>query len=699
MPHFNMFLGMKPFLSAALVGVTVGTALITAPVSAQAKITRIDITSRDTTFEGRTFGAVGAYEKLRGKAYGEVDPSDPKNALIVDLQLAPRNARGMVEYAMDIYILKPLDMNKGNDKLFMELNNRGSKLFGGFNGSGGGNDPKTAADAGDAFLMQRGYTLAWGGWDPLAPAGGDRLTVTVPVAKNADGSSITGPSYEYIVNDNATTQTYGLTYSSATLDQQAATLTVRDHLTDTPVVIPASGWTYAGDKTIRLLPLGTPMKQSAIYEFTYTAKDPIVAGLGFAATRDFVSFLRNAQTDTVGNLNPLAGHVKATLAWTLSQPGRFVNDFVWLGFNQDELGGRVFDGIENWIGAGTGVAQNVRFSQTARTERNRQNHLYPEAFFPFAYNKLADPISGKVDGRNVRCEMTNTCPKMVHVNSSNEYWVKAGSMLHSTPLGADLKDPENMRFYMLSGMEHTLSGSPANSPGVCAQPRNVNNPNPALRGLFVALDEWVTQGIKPPKSLVPRVEEGTAVFVHPTGNNIGVVPAADLGWPAIPGVLYDGLVTVRNQMDFGPAFDATGVMGLAPGVPTGATYKHFVSRVDKDGNEVAGLRLPTVSVPLATFTGWAHRAAAYGGPDGCEGSGQTLTFPATKAERQASGDPRKSIEERYKTHEKYVAEVERAARKLVHKRLILQEDADAYVSAAEASSVLLPAVPKGNGKK
>lgn len=665
-------------------------ALASAPIAAHAEITRIDITSRAPTFDGRTFGAAGAYEKLRGKAFGEIDPTDPKNAVITDLSLAPRNARGKVEYAMDIMIIKPIDLSKGNSKLFMEINNRGGLLFGAFNGSGGGNNPSTATDAGDAFLMNQGYAMAWSGWDVSAAPGGNRLTLTVPIAKNVDGSVITGPSYEYIVNDNATTQSYALAYPAATLDQQTATLTVRDLLNDTPVVIPSNGWAYASDRTIRLLPAGAAFKQSAIYEFTYTAKDPVVAGLGFAATRDFVSFLRNAQTDSVGNANPLANHVKNTYAFTVSQPARFANDFIWLGFNQDVTGGKVFDGIENWIGAGTGVAANVRFAQNARTERNRQNHLYPEAFFPFAYNKLTDPISGKADGRNVRCESTNTCPKMIHVNSSNEYWVKAGSLLHTDTQGSSVQEPANMRFFVLASTEHTVGGSPANSPGICAHPRNVVDPNPALRGLFVALDEWVTKGVVPPKSDVPRIEDDNVAFVRPAANGVGVVDQTELGWPNIPGVRYTGVVTARNQMNWGPQFDSFGIMSINPPIPTGATYKHFVSKVDKDGNERAGIKLPPVEVPTATLTGWGLRAAAFAGPDGCESSGQTLNFAPTKAERLAAGDPRKSLEERYQRKDKYVEAVDRAARKLVQQRILLQADADRYVDAARSSAIVLP---------
>ncbi|HEV2612088.1 MAG TPA: alpha/beta hydrolase domain-containing protein [Noviherbaspirillum sp.] len=653
-------------------------------------ITRIEITSVESpTFQGRTFGDVGAYEKLRGKAYGELDPKDPRNTVITDLQFAPRNARGNVEYSMDIYILKPIDLAKGNHKLFMEVNNRGAKLFGALNQSTGGNNPTTSADAGQAFLMNQGYTLAWNGWDPSAPAGGDSLTISLPVARNPDGSSITGPSYEYLVFDNTTTQSAPLSYDAATRDKARAKLTVRDRLNDVAVTVPDTGWEYASDRSIRLLPAGTAFKQSAIYEFTYTAKDPVVAGIGFAATRDFVSFLRNAKTDSTNKANPLAGDIRRVHAFTISQPGRYMNDFIWLGFNQDERGGRVFDGVENWIAAGTGVALNYRFAQSPRTERNRQNHLYPEAPFPFAFNTLTDTLTGRTDGRNARCTQTDTCPKIMNVNSANEYWVKAGSLLHTDTQGNDLADPANVRSYLISGTEHTGTGSPANSPGMCAQPRNTTDPSPALRALFVALDRWV-DGVAPPPSAVPRRSDGSAAMIRATAesvNGVGEVPQSELGWPSIPGVTYTGLATIRNLLDFGPRFNQ-GIIDNYPPLVTGRTYPAFVSKVDPDGNEVAGIRLPPVAAPVATTTGWALRATAFGGPDGCEQFGQIIPFRTTQAERVAAGDPRLSLEERYRDHAGYVQAVTQSVNRLVEQRLLLPADAQRYISAAEASSVL-----------
>ena len=688
--------------------IALAAASIFAAPPAEARITRITIDpalSQSPTFEGRSFGDAGAYEKLRGKAFGEVDPRDSQNAVITDIELAPRNARGMVEYSMDIYILKPVNLRQGNRKLFMEVNNRGGKLFGGFNLSGGGNNPTTAADAGEAFLMHQGYSLAWNGWDISAPPGGDRLTISVPTAKNPDGSSIIGPSYEYIVFDNATTTSSPLAYPAATLDKANATLTVRDHLLQAPAPIAASGWSYNAAGTAISLAGNAPFKQGAIYEFSYVAKDPLVAGLGLAATRDFIAFLKHAVADDFGNANPLGGHARQAYTFSVSQPARYLNDFITLGFNADEQGRRAIDGILNWIGAGNGVAINFRFAQTARTERNRQNHRYPEANFPFAHPKLRDHLTGKRGGRSVACDGArddddhqgrrhhgghDTCPKTLEVNSANEYWVKTGSLLHTDTRGRDLEDPENVRFYLLSSVEHTVSGS-APTPGICQQIRNTTDPNPALRALFIALDRWVTRGVKPPKSEVPQ--RGTGVFSTPVGNGVGVIAQAQLGWPNIPGVTYSGVVTVRHLFNFGPRFD-DGIMDVNPPDFSGPVYPAFVSKVDADGNEIAGIRLPPVEAPVATTSGWALRSAAFGGGpgggnmDGCEASGQWIPFKVTRTERLAAGDPRKSLEERYGTHEGYVKAVAKAASKLEQRRLLLDDDVQRYIDAAQASSVL-----------
>jgi len=681
---------MRRRLSVAFV-----LAALSAPVvsPAEAHITRIVIDparSESPAFAGRTFGPdgrVGPYEKLRGKAFGEVDPDDPRNAVITDVKLAPRNARGKVEYSMDIFILRPIDLTKGNHKLFLDFNNRGDMRVAALNDAAASNNPTKAAQAGTGFVMNLGYTIVGNGWDAGASSDDDGMTIQVPIARNRDGSSITGPSYEYVNFDDSRGVRYVLTYPAATRDRSQATLTVRARLDDSPSKVPESGWEYVDDKTIRLLPAGTPFTQSHVYEFVYTAKDPVVAGLGLAATRDLVSFLRHAVKDEAGNANPLAGDVRNTFSFSISQPSRALNDLLALGFNEDEQGRRVIDGMLKWTGGGSGVQINYRFAQTGRTERNRQNHLYPEGVFPFAYPVLTDQLSGKTAGRIARCQASNTCPKIVDANSANEYWVKAGSLLHTDTRGLDLPDPDTVRFYLISGLSHGVGN--VTSRGQCQQFLNPTSPFPALRALLMALDQWVVAGTAPPPSLVPRQSDGTAVMAVPRpGHQTGIVPAEALGWPAIPGVTYTGVITSRYFLDFGPTLGEGLIARYPPALSGRTAYPHFVSRVDQDGNEVAGIRLPPVAAPIATTTGWALRRDGFGADEGCEANGQHIPFTVTKAARLTAGDPRLSLEERYGTHDGYVTAVTKAAETLEQQRLLLRADVEAYIDQARASQVL-----------
>jgi hypothetical protein len=472
-------------------------------------------------------------------------------------------------------------------------------------------------------------------------------------------------------------------YNTNSTDTTQSTLTVKDHLTDTPTTVPSTGWTWTSANTIALLPAGTPFKQSAIYELSYTSKDPVVGGVGFAALRDLASFLRYGTADTAGTPNPLAGAgLTRWVTWTLSQPARTMNDFIWLGFNQDLNGKQVFDGVFNWVGAGDGVGLNYRFEQSGRTERNRQQHFYQEGTFPFSYSTLTDPLSGKTDGRNMRCMATNTCPKIMNIISANEYWVKAGSLVHTDLAGNDIPDPANVRNYLLSGTQHA-SPAAANSLGSCQQFGNSIDQNPALRALWVDLDEWL-DGTPPPASAVPMRSTGTAVFSQTTANSplgIGVVDQTTLGWPTIPGVLFTGLITVHNLWNWGPNYDK-GVMSINPPQATGKVYPSFVSKVDSDGNEIAGIRLPGVAAPVATTAGWNLRSTALGGPDGCESTGTLIPFAPTVAAKVA-GDPRPSLDERYGSHAGYVAAVTAAANALAAQRLLLPADVQKYITTAQ----------------
>jgi hypothetical protein len=668
----------RVFLRAAFTYVLVAVCAFCPAVPAYARVKKIQIIAKESpTFGGYSWPGVGQYEKIVGKSFGEIDPKDPKNAVIVDLQLAPRNAEGLVEYSFDFYILKPMDLAKGNHKMLYEPPNRGRKTIAALNRGVGGNDPGSVKDASllaNSFLMPQGYSISFSGWD--FSAGADmadfNTTITLPVARNPDGSSITGPSYEYIVNAGTS---YELSYPAATLDRSKATLTHRVHLNDTPKIVPASGWQYNADGTaIELLPAGTSFVRNDIYEFSYTAKDPTVNGVGFAAVRDWNAWLRYETKDDSGTANPLAGDVTRIYTEVSSQPGRFLNDFRYLGFNQAENGKQVFDGMMQWIAAGDGISINYRWSQPGRTERNRQDHLFVEGRFPFANVMTTDPITGKTDSRYAKCTLTHTCPFAVEIFSANEYWVKAASLMTTDPAGTkDLPDSPFTRIYFMSSMQHGTGNGAAK--GACQQLQNPLDSQAVQRALFTALDKWVTAGTSPPSSQVPKLSDGT--LVKPDQNATG--------FPQIPGVTYSSFKTTRYLLNYGPDFYATGIPTINPPAFTppyqdnpanGPIYPSYVPKTDADGNDIAGIRLPEVQVPLATYTGWGLRAGPHSN-DGCEGSGQYIPFPKTKADRLASGDPRLSIEERYGNSATYSSSLLRdAVNHLVRLGFLLPFDAE-----------------------
>src|SRR5262252_589075 len=653
--------------------------------SAQARVTKVVIVKTESpTFGGKSFDAVGPYERISGQIIGEVDPNDRLNALIIDIGLAPKNPNGTVTYSTDFQILRPVDRTRGNKRLVYEITNRGStNVLGTLNDSKTGNDVETSGDAGNGFLMRRGYVVLESGWDFSAPRNGKLFTATVPVVKNLDGSSITGPNSEELVIDKAAPPAQQrLNYPAASADKSKTSLTVRKNYADAPIPLPASDWDYVDAKlnAVKLTSgnFGGPgsFGPTALYEFTYEAKDPVVAGLGFAAIRDIATFLRNAETDDKGTPNPLAGDVQYIYSFCSSQPCRTMHDFVQLGFNQPERAAgaapKAFDGVLDWKAGGSGLFMNYRFSQPVRTHRHHIARWTPEYQFPFADVKVTDTVTGKTDWRLRRCEESNTCPKTFEANSSNEYWAKASSMLQTDSQGRDLDlgSVVDVRYYLLASFPHGAG----NGPGICAQPRNPLRPNAALRALLADLDAWVTAGTAPPANQMPRVADGT--LVPP-------LPQDGYGFPRIPGVIYNGIHHTGDLWDFGPDFDKGFVSTLPPKL-VGTPYPVLVPKADADGNDIAGIRMPEVEVPVASYTGWALRAD---GLDGCDASGQKLDFAKTKAARLAAGDPRPSLEERYADHAAYVERVSRAARALKDERFMLEEDVQAYVAAAQAASV------------
>jgi len=713
-------------------------ALLT-PGSAQARVVFVQMSPPTIAFGGYSWPGVGQYEKITGIAYAEVDSIDRRNNVIVDLNAAQaqpaagqpgRTSGGKVAYLLNFYILKPVNLGQvdrnlnGYGKVLYEPPNRGNKTWTALGRvTGGGNDPASITDPNvlaGSFLMPRGYTLVWSGWEPLVPLAnlGTNLTASValPIAVKSDGSAITGPAYEYIVSSASS---FALSYPAATVDKSKATLTHRVHLDDPPVVIPASGWEYTSSAgtAIRLLPAGTSFTANDIYEFSYTAKNPTVAGLGFAAVRDWVSWLRYETQDEAAKPtpNPLANYITRVYTEISSQPGRMLNDFRHLGFNEDDhgsVGRKVFDGHMQWIAAGSGIGMNYRFSQSGRTERNRQDHLYPENLFPFASVATTDPFTKKTDSRYAKCQATGTCPFGVEIYSGNEYWVKSASLLHTTPDGAaDLPDSPYTRTYFMSSMRHGTGNSA--SRGLCQQFDNPLNSAPVQRALFLALDAW-TFGVQPPSSRVPRLFDGTMTLPDSTGFPTNIPDP--FGETPNGKVTYTGLKSTRYRYVLGESFYDSGIPSIFPPMMTppyeintaiplvsvnGPIYPSFVPRTDSDGNDIAGVRLPDVTVPLATYTGWALRRGAQAN-DGCEAAGQYIPFAKTKAARQASGDPRPSIEERYPTFAEYQSAVHRAIDALVKDGLMLCEDANGpngeFARLIQAGTDAGVPAPKGKGE-
>jgi hypothetical protein len=678
-------------------GIAVAALTFGGTAPAHARITRIEIARVEApAFGGAAFGSVGTYDKLVGRAFGEIDPRDRQNAGIQDLEFAPRNARGMVEYAMDVYILAPHDPARGNATIFYDAVNRGNKVaLALFNfGAAGGNEPTSA---GDGFLQSQGYTVVWSGWQADVAAGGGRMTLAVPVAHRPDGSEITGRVRgEYVVSAATSTQNLssgsftGLThtsYETASLDTRDAALTMRVKETDPRVAIPATDWAFAdcttapfpGVPSAAQICLRNGFDTDHIYELLYTAKNPTVMGLGFAATRDLIAFLRHAQRDDAGTPNPLAGAIRTALAHGTSQAGRFLRTFVLLGFNRDERGNVVFDGMNPHL-ASQLLPLNVRFGQPGRAYGQHEDHLYPTAQPPFGYGDSVDDIAGDAGGILDTCRRTRSCPRIIQTVSSTEYWQGRMSLDTTDVHGRfDLHQPGDVRLFHFAGTQHVPAAVAAT--GICQQLSNPNLYQHGLRALLVALRGWVVSDAEPPASRIPTLRSGTLVDSA----------QQSIGWPDIPGVAYSGIVDGLHRLDYGRAFDIDRESGIVEEPPRSAghaAYRVLVPRVNSDGNEIAGLRGVGLEVPLGTYTGWNLRRAGFSEGEECGLTGSFIPFARSPTERAASGDPRPSLEERYGDHAGYVAAVRAAAARLVAARLLLQADADAVIAQADASRVL-----------
>ena len=693
-------------------------ALCALGTTAEARITRLEEIKIAPAFGGKIFSPTGAFERVTGRAHGEVDPTSAANANIQDLALAPRNTRGMVEYDTDIDIIRPADPAASNGVLFFNILNRGNK--GGlalFNADVKGNltNINAADDAGDGWMQKLGYTTIWFGWQADALPGNNRMTFRVPAARNADGSPLTGVvRAEFAAPVASKSQNLGggwfttdttASYPTASLDNTKPfaggflpTLTVRSSEKAPRVVVPNSAWSFADCKDGAAKPdpkkicLPAGFAPGKLYELIYRGQDPLVMGLGFAVTRDLADFLKNRDKDDAGTANPVVHgkDIKAIVMGT-SQSGRMIRSFLHLGFNKAESGKLAYDGMLPHIGGGV-LPLSLRFAQPGRAWGEQPDHLYPAYDFPFTYARQADPLTGRTQGLLDRCTRDNTCPRIFHAATALEVWEGRQSLGLTDPLGLkDVADPPNVRTFIMASTQHGAAALPlpAAAPfGLCKLPGNPNPHTWTMRALLDGLTAWVRDGKRPPNAAVPRIADGTLV-------------AADLvQFPPVPANSYGGTdrpalrATVQpnplHVLDRGRGYragDTMGVMSIEPPRSGSASYGVLVPQVDADGNDIGGVRSLFLQVPIGTYTAWNSFRPGLFDESYCNFNGSFVPFAATKAEREQTGDPRPSLEERYPTKQAYVNAIRLAADNLMRARHLLPDDAFRLITEAESNGI------------
>jgi len=636
-----------------------------------AALLRVEVSERTDVLKGRPFGNTGPYERIVGKAYFAVDPKLPANQIITDIDKAPVNDDGKVEFSADIYVLKPRDPKFGNGAALFEVSNRGRKgMLSMYNRATGSLDPKTEKDFGDGFLMEQGYTLVWLGWQFDAPDEPGLMRLYAPVLKG-----VTGPVRSEIIVDKKTTtaslgdRTMIVAYKVANPDDPKLALTVRDGRDGRRQTVPRSQWRIEGGTRI-VMPTG--FQPGRVYELVYTSQDPAVIGLGPTAVRDMLAFLKYGGND-ITVLGDQHHYIKRVYGYGVSQSGRFLRTFLYYGFNADEKGREVFDGVLDHVaGAGRG-SFNIRFGQPSRDAHPYMNMFYPTDIFPFTDTEETDPETGLKDGILARAQKANVAPKIFYTNSAYEYWGRAASLIHMTPDGKkDAPIPETTRIYFFPGGQHGPGAFPPKRSGTQYLP----NPNPytyCMRALLVAMDAWVKDNKQPPPSQYPRIADDK------------LVAAGAIQFPKIPGVALPTKPEKAYHVDYGPEFRSKGIISIEP-PKIGDAFPLLLPQVDQDGNETAGIRMPELAVPLATYAGWNMRAKEIGAPDEMYSMvGSFIPFAKTKSEREQKHDPRPSIEERYSNRAEYLQLVGSAARRLAQNGYLLDRDVPALVdhSAAE----------------
>jgi hypothetical protein len=660
---------MRRIITAALL---LTAACVSLP--AAARVERIELLSRQDFAPGIEFGDAGAYEKLRGRAFFALDPNAAANAPVTDLKLAPRNTRGLVEFSAEFLVLRPRVPARGNGTLLYEVNNRGNiAILRQLHEASFSNDPATVADAGNGFLFRRGVTLVWSAWatDVAARPGDNRLVLRAPVATK-DGAPITGKvAYELIVDAPRASARFtgllGTAYPFASDGDPDVVLTERDRREGERRPIARAAWSFVerseGGAASEIALVGG-FKPGRIYELVYTARDPIVAAAGMAGIRDLLSYLRN---------NPLAGTPapQTNLIFGISQSGRLIQTMLLRGLHVDEDGRAVFDGAFIHVAGGGKGGFDYRFAMPTRHFSVLEDHIYPTDFFPFATVAARDSVTGAEGSILDRARALGAVPKLFYVNNSSEYWNRAASLIATDPDGErDLPPAPEARIYLIAGAQHYVGALPER--GIFANCVNTLNHYRAMRALMLAFERWVRDGVEPPPSTYPRIADGTLVTVAAHGK----------AFPGIPNFRLPEGNLRPPRLDFGSRFETDRVAEQVP-PRIGKPFATLVPKPDADGLDQGGITLPELLLPLGTRTGFNTRNEAAGFP-GAIGrwDGSFLPFARTEAERQASGDPRPSIEARYANRAAYEEKVRAVATDVVHRGFLLPQDVDALVSEA-----------------
>ncbi|MGH9692472.1 MAG: alpha/beta hydrolase domain-containing protein [Candidatus Acidiferrales bacterium] len=629
---------------------------ILAPPRTQAGVTRIEITSRQEVLGGKSFGTVGAYQELTGKVYFAIDPQNPHNKVIADIDNAPRNGQGKVEFSADLFILEPKEASRANGVLLFDVVNRGRKqVLATFNRAKGSDDPSTDAEFGDGLLMREGYTIVAVGWEFDTPKNKSLILLNAPMATD-DGKPITGWVNPWFIPDKKSDSfEYASGYSTPVyppLDPNDAAyrLTEREGLMSAPRLIPRADWQFGRLENGQLvhdvnwLTLKGGFKPGMTYQVTYESENPPVAGVGFAAVRDMASALKYNADAVV--------HGKYVYTYGSSQVGRWQREMIYLGFTTDEEGRQAIDAMFIQTGGASFGSFNERFAQPDELGS------FTQTMFPIRYETTTDPVTGKRDGLGARVPAGKE-PKIFLVDTGSEYWDRGrvAALRHVSIDGTqDLPDPPNVRVYMLASTKHGPGSWPPADNGTQQLLSNPNDYRWVQRALLDALDGWTRKNVAPPPSKHPLLSDGT------------LVPRSNIKFPNVPEVEWP------YHVPGGFRADVPGPVSVLP---------FLVPQVDADGNDIGGIRLPEQAVPLGTYTDWAFRSEATGASDTVVAmAGSFIPFPKTRAERSESHDPRLSVEERYTTRADYIQSVEDAANRLAQQRYLLQGDVAPIVTDA-----------------